>query len=65
MASISAFNAQQIFSSCGVADLKAISDLHATGIESLFFGDGVEQRRRKGEDKRGVVLVVNLPAGTA
>src|SRR6266851_6693074 len=46
-----------------VAYLKAISDLHATGIESVFFRDGVEERRREGEDKRGVILVVNLAAG--
>src|SRR5260370_29562790 len=46
-----------------VANLKAISDLHATGIESVFFSARVEERRREAEDKRGVVLVVNLPAG--
>jgi hypothetical protein len=29
----------------------------------VFFGDGVEQGRRKGKNERGVVLVVNLPTG--
>ncbi len=47
----------------GVAYLKAISDLHATGIESVFFRDGVQQRGRKTQDESGVVLVVKLPAG--
>src|SRR5216683_820372 len=46
-----------------VAYLKAISDLYKTGIESVFFRDGVQQRGRKTQDESGVVLVVKLPAG--
>ncbi len=46
----------------GIADLKAISDLHAPGIESLFFRDSIHQRGRKTQDESGVVLVVKLPA---
>jgi hypothetical protein len=46
-----------------VTYLKAVSDLHATGIVSVFFSDSIEQGGRKAEDESGVVLVVNLPAG--